>query len=373
MALTSIISTRHTQAQLPAAPLSKNPSQSLIPFGVLGDIGAELSTPINTMREFVHDVREARGVSEEQMTALAAAIESANYIARSSQQIARLAEGRLRQSHEKICLDELLQQALVRLTLRGISVEKKIKPVEIIVDAALLSSLVDASLNWGAAQGEHLTVSLNIKSWPEHAVLIVKSASPLAGTAETSQTDSLNWHLLTHLAQTMGVKVEREMGAEAGSSLLLEFPRTVCRLEGLTSTEIHTGDDSSFQGTRSMAGQRVLLIANDMLIRAGVDEASRLLGLRVDSVTTVSRARQHLRLDMPHVIIIDEKLHDGEFDAMVADAKSNEPNIGLVEIANDSNTFEISSWMDNSMTRLSRDVLKAKLPSVLSLELARAF
>ena len=373
MALSSIISTRPAVAQLPQVGAYKTRSQSQIPFGVLADIGAELSTPLNAMREFVHDVREARGVSEEQMVALAAAIESANQVARSSQQIARLAEGRLRQSHERICLDELLQQALVRLTLRGISVEKKIKPVEIIVDAALVSSLVDVSLNWGVAQGEHLTVSLNIKSWPEHAVLIVKSASPVTGTAETSQADSLNWHLLTHLAQTMGVKVEREMGADAGSLLMLEFPRTVCRLDGLTSTEIHTGDDSSFQGTRSMAGQRVLLIANDMLIRASVDEASRLLGLRVDSVTTVTRALQHLRLDMPHVIIIDEKLHDREFDAMVADAKSKEPNIGLVEIANDSNTFEISSWMDNSMTRLSRDVLKAKLASVLSLELARAF
>jgi hypothetical protein len=373
MALSSIISTRPAAALLPAMPPRKVQPQPLIPFGVLADIGAELSAPINAMREFVHGVREARGVSEEQMVTLAAAIESANQIARNSQQIARLAEGRLRQSHERICLDELLQQALVRLTLRGITVEKKIKPVEIIVDAALLSSLVDASLNWGAAQGEHLTVSLHIKSWPEHAVLVVKSASPLVGNAETSQTDSLNWHLLAHLAETMGVKVERQLDAEAGSSLSLEFPRTVCRLEGLTSTEIHTGDDSSFQGTRSMAGQRVLLIANDMLIRAGVDEASRLLGLRVDSVTTVARALQHLRLDMPHVIIIDEKLHDGEFDAMVNDAKAKEPNIGLVEIANDSNTFEISSWMDNSMTRLSRDVLKAKLPSVLSLELARAF
>lgn len=375
MALSSILSFRPSIAPaLPPqpAPVIKPSVQSSVDAGLLGEIGAELSAPINTMREFVLRVREAQGVSEQQMTDLAEAIESANQIARDSQQIARLAEGRLRQSHERVCLDEVLRQALDRLAGKGIAFKTSIKPVEIIVDAALLSSLVEAAVNWGAAQGEPVMASLGIKNWPEYAILTIKVASPQAGDAETSHADSLNWHLLTYLAQTMGVTVERGLNAEAGSTLLLEFPRTVRRLEGLTTTEIHTGDESVFQGTKSMAGQRLLLIASDMLVGSAVDQAARLLGLRVDAVPSVARACEHLKLEMPHLIIIDERLHDADFDALVQDAKQLNPDIGLVEVANAPNTFEISSWLDNSMTRLGRDVLMAKLPCVLSLELARA-
>ena len=374
MALSSIISNRRATAKLPPlpviAPLGRLPSA--IDFELLGEIGAELSMPLNTMRVFVQKVREAQGVSEQQMDELAGAIESANQIARNSQQIARLAEGRLRQSHEKVCLDVVLKQALARLDGQGIAFTSNIKPVEIIVDAALLSSLVEAAVNWGAAQGQPVMASLHIKSWPEYALLHINAASPQAGTAETSQADSLNWHLLTYLAQAMGVKLERELSAETGSTLVLEFPRTVRSLEGLTATEVHTGEESVFQGTKSMAGQRLLLIANDMLVRAAVEEAGRLLGLRVDAVSAVSRARDHLKLEAPHLIIIDERLRDGDFNLLVNEVRELNPDIGLVEIANAPNVFEISSWLDNSMTRLGRDVLRAKLPCVLSLELARA-
>ncbi|MDB5965696.1 MAG: hypothetical protein JWQ72_2196 [Polaromonas sp.] len=376
MALHSITSPRQ---RVPAPPtpartgLKKSVEPAPIACGLLGDIGAELAMPVNVMRDFVRKVRQGQGVSEQQMASLCDAIESANQIARGSQQIARLAEGRLRQSHERVCLDALLGQMLDTLKAQGITVESHIQPVEIIVDAALLCSLVEAAVNWGAAQGNHVDVALSIKAWPEYAVLVIKTATPLAGTAETSQADSLNWHLLSYLAQTMGVRVERELSAEAGSMLLLEFPRTVRRLEGLTTTEVHTGEESTFAGTKSMAGQRLLLIANDLLIRSAVDEAGGLLGLRVDAVPTVERAREYLQLEVPHLIVIDERLHDDAFDLTVDAIKAVHPDIGLVEVAEAPNTFEISSWMDNSMTRLSRDGLKAKLPCVLSLELARAF
>ena len=375
MALSSIMSVRRASAVLPplaatAAPIGRLPSS--IDFEVLGGVGAELSMPINTMRVFVQKVREAQGVSEQQMNELDEAIESAMQIARNSQQIARLAEGRLRQSHEKVCLDVVLKQALERLGEKGIAFTSNIKPVEIIVDAALLASLIEAAVSWGADQGQPVAASLHIKSWPEYALLHIKVASPQAGTAETSQADSLNWHLLTYLAQAMGVKLERELSAETGVTLLLEFSRTVRSLEGLTTTEVHTGEESVFQGTRSMAGQRLLLVANDMLVRSAVEEAGRLLGLRVDAVSAVARARDHLKLETPHLIIIDERLRDNDFDILINEVRVLNPDIGLVEVANAPNVFEISSWMDNSVTRLGRDVLRAKLPCVLSLELARA-
>jgi DNA-binding NtrC family response regulator len=108
------------------------------------------------------------------------------------------------------------------------------------------------------------------------------------------------------------------------------------------------------------------------MVRGEVDEAARLLGLMVDKVPSVEQAKRYISLGMPHLIIIDERLNDDSFGRLQNDITSTDPNMGFIEIADESNTFEISSWMSDSMTRVSRDVMRAQLPSVLTLELARA-
>ncbi|WP_309680779.1 hypothetical protein [Polaromonas sp.] len=352
-------------------------AQATTDYTLVSQIGAELSAPINAMQQIVHDFTQTRQISRRQMKELNAAIEAASQIARQTQQIGRLAEGRLRQSHERIRLDELLHEVLrelsPKLEARGIEVRYNIKPVEIIVDPGLLSGLVDAALNWGCAHGQHLMISLSIKNWPEHGMLVIKATAPLAPDDPARQADTINGQLLSHTAQTMGVTLQQELSASGEAKLELEFARTVRVLEGLTTLEIDASGDSSFHnGTKPLAGLRILVISNDPLVRGEVDEASRMLGLNADSVPTVLRARRYMELDMPHLIIIDERLHDNEFDLLVNDVKNIEPNIGLLEIADNPNTFEVSSWMGDNMTRVSREVLRAQLPSVLTLELARA-
>ena len=86
----------------------------------------------------------------------------------------------------------------------------------------------------------------------------------------------------------------------------------------------------------------------------------------------MEQAQRYVSLDMPHLIIIDERLHDDAFDDLLHEVKSRDPNFGFLEITDDANTFEVSSWMTDSMTRVSRDVLRAQLASLLALELARA-
>ncbi|MDW5445160.1 hypothetical protein [Polaromonas sp. SM01] len=358
--------------------LALEPAEQLPPltdYALLGLIGAELSAPIYALREIVQDFTQTRRISHQQLEGLTTAIESANQITRQSQQIGRLAEGRLRQSHERIQLDRLLQQALLELAptlqAQGIECRHSLKAVEVIVDPGLLSSLIDAALSWGCAHGQRLVISLSIMNWPEHGLLVIKAYAAASGQAP--QPDSLNWHLLSQLAQTMGVTLEREVSANGESRLQLEFARTVRVLEGLTALEIDTSGDSSFHnGTKALAGLRILLISNEPLARAEVSQACRLLGLSVDAVPTVERGRRYMELDMPHLLIIDERLHDGEFDQLADDIKHIAPNLGLLEIVDDPNTFEISSWMGENMTRVSRDGLRAQLPSVLTLELVRA-
>ena len=356
------------------------PPQAPTDFALVGQFGAELAEPINTMHSIVQDFNRSRHMSHAQMVRLVSSVETALSVTRQSQQIARLAEGRLRQSHERIRLDELLHQTLSEqapaLNARGIEIHRNIKPVEIIIDPGLLCSLVESALAWGCSQGKRVVVSLGIKNWPEHGVLAIKASNPPGSSAPSAPSvpaDTLAWQLLMLTAQVMGVTLEREITANGEAMLLMEFARTVKQFEGLTAVEMDASGDSSFHnGTKPMAGMRILLITSDPMVRAEVEEAGRLLGLLVDRVASVEQAQRYVKLGMPHLIIIDEQLNDDSFGRLQNDITSTNPNLGFIEIADESNTFEISSWMSDSMTRVSRDVMRAHLPSVLTLELARA-
>jgi hypothetical protein len=185
---------------------------------------------------------------------------------------------------------------------------------------------------------------------------------------------ALRWHLLFQTAKAMGVTLSREIhGGEL--MLTLEFARTVKQLEGLTAMEIEAGSgDSAFHtGTKALAGLRVLLISGDSATRAEVEAACKILGLRPDTVPDSRQAVRYTERDQPHMIIVDERVRDKVFDDLMQDIRRLDPNIGFLEITNDANTFEISSWMSDSMTRVSRSALRAQLPAILTLELAKSF
>jgi hypothetical protein len=343
-------------------------------------IGEQLSEPLAVMDQMLEEISQRQALAPLQLQKLRDAIGQARHISMQSQQVARLAGGRLRQSHEKLSLDGIVNQALDErapaFKRRHITLYRNLKHVAVIVDASLLWSLVDAALDWACEQGQQLVVLLDMKNWPEHGMLVIK-ATPLAGSAlADARPDSLNWHLLTHIAQTMGVSLEREISASGEATLLLEFARTVRQLEGLTAMEINAageeGDSSFHSVSKPLAGLRILLISQDSLVRAEVEKAAGLLGLKVDTVGSVEQALRCVRLDMPHLIIIDERLHADAFDTLLHEVKSKDPNLGFLEITDDANTFEVSSWMSDSMTRVSRDALRAQLTSLLTLELARA-
>ena len=343
-------------------------------------IGEQLSEPLAVMDQLMEEISQCQALAPLQLQKLREAIDQARRIAMQSQQVARLAGGRLRQSHEQLSLDGIVNQALAERAAmfqrRHITLHRNLKHVAVIVDASLLWSLIDAALDWACEQGQQLLVLLDMKNWPEHGMLVIK-ATPLAG-AELAEArpDSLNWHLLTHIAQTMGVSLEREINAGGEATLLLEFSRTVRQLQGLTAMEINAAGeegDSGFHSLgRPLAGLRILLISRDPLVRGEVDKSASLLGLKVDTVASVELAQRCVRLDLPHLVIIDERLHDDAFDALLHEIKGRNPNFGFLEITDDAYTFEVSSWMSDSMTRVSRDALRAQLTSLLTLELARA-
>ena len=362
-----------------AAPRLTTPSD----FALAGVVGSELSEPLAAMQYVLQEFDRTRNVTRAHMQLLNTALESARTIAMQSQQIARLAGGKLRQSHERLRLDELLQSVLTERSAvfqqRGVELYPSIQPVEVIVDAGLLSSLLDTALDWAISMGRRLVVTLEIKNWPEHGMLLFKISESVAtgkfrrpgGSGdEESGGDTLAWYLLSEIARTMGVSVDR-VTSPRETSLMLEFPRTVKRLEGLTAVEVETGFDSLHSESRPLAGHRVLVISNDVRLQIEIKEIARGLGLVVETVTDSKSAVRVCERDAPHLVIIDEPMRDDEFNELSEDLRKVEPNFPFVEIATGTNVLEMAGWMSDSMTRLSRDTIRAQLASILVMELAK--
>lgn len=342
-----------------------------------GVIGSELSAPLAAMQYVLHEFTRTRSINRSQIMLLESSLEAARSVAMHSQQIARLAGGRLRQSHERLKLDELLRDALQQRSTvfhqRGIEVYQSLKPVEVIVDAGLLSSLIDTAIDWAMSVGHRLVVTLEMKNWPEHGMLLIKASDSVGGGASGEgqpESDTLTWYLFTEIAKAMGVSIDRVTSTNE-SSLMVEFPRTVKRLEGLTAVEVDTGGDSMNSESKPLAGHRVLVITDDERLRFDINLVCRSMGLVADAVPNTKQGVRFCELDAPHLVIIDQRVRDHIFEELRQDLRKTDPNFPFIEIASESNTLEMAGWMSDSMTRVSRDSLRAQLASILVMELAK--
>ncbi|MBI5276939.1 MAG: hypothetical protein HY854_10800 [Burkholderiales bacterium] len=365
---------RRTNAPLAtAAAKKKAPDLGLLLPAV---IGVELSRHVAAMETVLEDFQGARYISRTELATLRAALTGAGRIARQAQQVSRLAGGRLRQSHERLALQELVAQVLKesakRLRALGVEVEPHLKTVEIIVDPGLLMSLLETAVDWAAARGQRIQVWLDIKNWPEHAILRLKVKQAVSAGVDmrpAEDDECLDWYLLAQLAQAMGVMVEREKIGDQ-TQLTIEFPRTVRQLEGLTALEVDVGEFMSSE-TRPLAGHRLLLISEDDRVKRELKEVCDHLGVVLDSTPTTRQAVRFCELDTPHMVVIDERLHDKNFDELREDLLAHNVNYPFLEIAEGNNIVEVASWMGDRMSRISRDALKGQLPSILAMELAK--
>ena len=357
------------------APLGADRSD----LAIVGLIGTMLSDSFGAMQAVLDDLQAAGSATPGQLSQFKHALDSAKAVARQSQQIARLGGGRLRQSHEKLKLDELMRDALLErgklFRQRGVELYHGLKPVEVIVDAGLLVCLVDAALDWALGMGRKLVITLELKNWPEHGMLLIRSSEAVAlGQASDSSTElagnTLAWYLLVETAAAMGVSVDR-VTSSAESTLMIEFPRTVKRLEGLTAVEMDTGHDTLYGDSKPMAGHRVLIITNDALLRHEIQNTARTMALTTDFVLDTRQAVRFCELDTPHMVIIDERVRDPVFDELCSDLRRMDANYPFIEIASESNVLEMAGWMSDSMTRLSRDSIRTQLGSILAMELAK--
>ncbi|MEW6695449.1 MAG: hypothetical protein AB1371_10990 [Pseudomonadota bacterium] len=162
-----------------------------------------------------------------------------------AQQIVRLQSGQVRQSHEKVDLAQVVAAVLDErrdaLLAQGVTVQRRLQPVELFIDPTLAYSLVQTLLEWGVQHGSQLEVGVEPRpaedgahpageppprrAWLELAVWPTDATAPAS-----ARTDGVLWLLAQQLARTDGgIVVQREVEA-APLRISATFRRAVAPL-----------------------------------------------------------------------------------------------------------------------------------------------
>ena len=349
---------------------------------LLALIGAEVAGPLTAAMERINALTNTGRIDRNGLRALRDDGESARQAGMIGQQLTRFATGRLRQSHERLQLTDVLNSVLAHrgreTQARGISVKPTLKPAEVIVDASLLFSLIDSAVDWALANAQsRIDFSIDIKPWPTHARLTCRFAHrPVDELADEGQArrpgalDSLTWRLVEQTAWTMGLIIER-LDEEHYSTLTLEFPRTASNeLEGVSTLELNDGFAPS-SNSQPLAGSHVLVVTSRRELRVQVRDAIRNMSLIVDYVNSVDEAVVFCSEGLPHAIVI-EAIQSGERFAQFREEIAAEvPDFVFIEIIEEGTTFEMSGFSGSNVARVGRDALANSLPSALMFELSK--
>jgi hypothetical protein len=346
---------------------------------LVAEIGSATAAPLTAALERIHALVATGRIDRAGLRALREEVESARQAGMVGQQIARFASARLRQSHERMQLADTLSGALSNRTretvARGVVFKPTLKAAAVIVDASLLFSLLNTTIDWALEHAKSaIEFKIDVKSWPMHAVLTCRFAHRQPDLTETPQPpmlDTLTWRLLEQTARTMALPLQRDDDDAGTTTLTLEFPRVAGDvLEGVTATELDEGFAPS-TNSKPLAGSHVLVISSRRELRVQVRDALRNMGLIIDFVNTVDEATEFCREGLPHAIIV-ESIQRGERFASLRDGIVAEaPDFVFIELIEQGNTFEMSGFSGSSIARVGRDVIESSLPSALMFELSK--
>ena len=364
------------------APGNDSPAENDRLHALVSQIGAEIAAPLTAAMERINTLTSTGRIDRQSLRALREEVEAARQIGIIGQQLARFASGRLRQSHERLQLADVMAGVLAHRAretqARGIGLKPSLKPAEVLVDASLLFSLLNSTLDWALANAQsQIDFAIDIKTWPAHARLACRFAhrpiDDLAtgpGAEAPRGLDSLTWRLLEQTARTMGVMVERRDESHV-TTLTLEFPRTANRaIEGVSAIEIDDGFAPS-SNSQPLAGSHVLVVASRRDVRVQIRDALRNMSLIIDFVASVDEAAAFCREGLPHAIVVESIQNGDRFAQLREEIAAEVPGFVFIEIIEEGSSFEMSGFGSAAMARVGREALASSLPSVLMFELSK--
>jgi len=353
---------------------------------LVDQLGREVAAPMASALERVNAFATSGRIDRAGLRALREEIDHARRIGLIAQQICRFASGRVRQSQERQNLTQKLRDALAQrgreTASRGIDLRQDLKPAEVLIDAAMLSALLQALLDWSFEHARsHIGFRIDLNTWPVRARLACSFAYIPADELPThapgthaahaaDRLDTIPWQLLRRLAKTLGLVLKRD-DTPGRTQLTLEFPQTVDTSVATLSTLEFDDGPALGPSSQPMVGRHVLVISSRRETRNCVRETLRPMGLMLDYVGSVDEARQFCSNGLPHAIVFEAALAGEHFHKLRTAWSIEVPTLAFIEISEQGRELEISDLGGHRTTRIGRDVIIAALPNALMFELAK--
>lgn len=309
-------------------------------------------------------------LSEAEYKVLALPVGRLKRCAVSAQQVIRFQGGRVRQSHEKIDLAYLLECVLQErrddLAMMGITVRRRVVPVDVLLDPALGYALIMAMLEWCTHFGNRLELRLDADGEPVQArlTLRVRGDDPDGAAANAVFDDGIHWLLLRQIAASDGgVEVTRAQ-VDDGAELCAAFKRTLAVAQQRATAQDTNTPDSVFH---SVSGAYVVVCSPDDTLRAEALGLIRKLGIQCDGMRSPEEALGAGTARTVHLLVVDEALGKAPMLSLEGDMRHQQPRLAVVEIVADAQPSASAQ-----VSRVPRDTVPSALGSAVMFALSRA-
>ena len=339
---------------------------------LLSGFADQVTEGVNALQNTIDLLLNKGTISKQEHRALSIPAERIKLSGISAQQIHRFYGGRIRQSHEKVGMADLvegvLQERKKEFAVLGIELRRKLKPVEVLVDPTVAHTFVNAVLDWGLPFGSRMDVRMDLNAWPQHARLQLRVSNDGAPPSSHASTDSLSWMLVRQIALAAGgIEIDRQV-TDDGVNFTALFSRTVQAVDGISAVDLSDDHSSMF---KSLSGVYVLTISPTLQIRADVRDALREIGISSDSVVDFRQAREAILSRMPNLIVVDTEIKDSGFDQFRRELLREVFEFPFVEISPDDSSFDMSGFGEFSMAKVGRGNIREALGTAVMFELAK--
>lgn len=340
---------------------------------LLAALADQIADTIHAMQNNIDQLLVQERIGRPEHRVLGVSVDRIKRMGQVLQQLHRFHSGRIRQSHEKTDLAELVEGALQErrkeFALVGVEMRRKLKPAEVLVDPTVAYALANAVIDWALPFGRRVDVRLDINTWPPHARLQVRATNDGAPPSSNQVFDNLDWMLVRQIASTAGgIDIQRDVTTD-GVSATAMFNRTVQAVDGISAVDLSDDQSSMF---KSLQGIYALVISPALQVRADVRDALREIGVVADSVVDFDQAKEASTHRMPNLIVFDGDLKGPDFDRFRRDILREVMEMPFVEISPDDSAFHMSGFGEHAMAKVGRGNIREALGTAVMFELAKS-
>lgn len=343
-----------------------------VPPAVLGQVGESFAGALSALHRALSALVPVAPAGQPALDAALVELARLERFGVQIQELARVLGGDAPLGRERIDLAEAAREALAdwaREALRhGTTLSGPTEPLELEVNAAALSQLLDLGLEYALLIGSSIEVSAGVQGMPPLPMLtlsVQRMAAPQAATVD-SAFDELHWLLFVQLARAIGLVPQRvDVGDKV--TLMLGF-------SGVDGTEKDFAPSPVLlPHTESVVGRHVLLLEPQDIARVRAHRLLREAGLRVDAVTTTEAAHDALRDGPPDAVVTGIPVGDARCATLLDEIRIAQPRLRVIELVDDDDAFAFSAPGVDSPARVGRRDLDRTLLPALSQELDAAW